>query len=58
MKNELSLAQWKANKIAEVYAFDIYWKANHYENPEDFPAVLPEADWEEQFSFMWRKSNF
>lgn len=50
MKEEISLAEWKAEQEQKVRAFELYWKhASHHDT--DFPPILTKQDWDEQFEF-------
>ena len=48
----ITLAEWVAKINEQTRAFELYWKSLHNDDPENYPVVLPEGDWEEQFDFF------
>lgn len=50
--NEITLQQWKTQREEKLRAFELYWKSMVDQDPKDFPANIPAADWDEQFEFF------
>lgn len=48
----ITLKVFKDQMVDLVWQFEEYWKVGMKEFPEDFPSVLPEEEWNEQF-IVW-----
>lgn len=48
----MNLAAFTSNLLSQITEFTKYWEENHKKNPEEFPAEMNQAEWEEQM-VMW-----
>ena len=45
----VSLDEWKRGMLYEIECFADSWADNRQHSPAEFPATLPEAEWDERF---------